>query len=213
MDKKLPEFVAAVDLGSNSFHMIVCSFLDGKLQVIDRIKEMVRLASGLDKKNNLDEHVQERALSCLERFGQRVGKFPLGSVRVVGTNTLRTANNARNFIKKAEAALGHPIHIISGVEEARLIYQGVAHSLESDAKKRLVIDIGGGSTEYIIGEGFKPQRKESLSMGCVSMSNLFFKNGKITSRRFQRAVLYAEQNIEPIERDFRSSHWNEAIGS
>ena len=177
MLKKPPSCVAAVDLGSNSFHMIVCSLTDGKLQTIDRLKEMVRLASGLDKRNFLDEATQERALACLERFGQRIGHFPPESVRIVGTSTLRTARNAAQFLERAELALNHPIHIISGIEEARLIYQGVANSLSSQAKLRLVMDIGGGSTEYIIGSGDNPHDKESLPMGCVTVSNLFFNNG------------------------------------
>jgi len=160
-----PEIVAAVDLGSNSFHMLVCSLKDGNLQTLDRIKEMVRLASGLDRRNYLDDATRQRAIACLEKFGQRIRNFPPGSVRIVGTNTLRTAKNAAVFLAEAEAALGHPIHVISGIEEARLIYMGVAHSLESNAGKRFVMDIGGGSTEYIIGSGDQPRRKESLHMG------------------------------------------------
>ncbi len=136
MQKKPPEIVAAVDLGSNSFHMIVCSLKNGNLQTIDRLKEMVRLASGLDANNVLDESTQHRALACLERFGQRIRHFPPGSVRIVGTNTLRTAKNAGQFLNKAEQALNHPIHIISGIEEARLIYLGVAYSLSSNANLR-----------------------------------------------------------------------------
>ena len=174
---------------------------------------MVRLASGLDKKNYLQEDTQKRALDCLERFGQRIGNFPDGSVRIVGTNTLRTAKNSAQFLLKAEAALGHPIHIISGIEEARLIYQGVAHSLESDAKLRLVMDIGGGSTEYIIGSDDQPKRKESLHMGCVSVSNRFFKNGVISRKKFQQAVLFAEQQLDPFQQAFYSDRWDQAIGA
>ncbi len=213
MPIKEPEIVAAVDLGSNSFHMIVCSLKDGKLQTLDRLKEMVRLASGLDEKKHLDQKTQQRALACLERFGQRIHQFPPGSVRAVGTNTLRTAKNAKQFLNKAEAALGHPIHIISGIEEARMIYLGVAHSLESNANRRFVMDIGGGSTEYIIGTDDRPQQKESLYMGCVSLSNLFFKDGKISKKRFQNAVLFAERKLEPIQLSFSNQHWDEAIGA
>lgn len=208
-----PETVAAVDLGSNSFHMIVCSLKDGKLQTIDRLREMVRLASGLDKKNYLDDKAQKRALECLQRFGQRIRDFPPGSVRIVGTNTLRIAKNAEEFLEKAEAALGHPIHVIAGIEEARLIYQGVAHSLESSAGRRLVMDIGGGSTEYIIGTGDQPQVKESLRMGCVSVSNAYFKGGEMSKQRFRNAVLFAEQRLEPIQVNFQRGHWDEAIGA
>jgi exopolyphosphatase/guanosine-5'-triphosphate,3'-diphosphate pyrophosphatase len=213
LPQKTPEFVAAVDLGSNSFHMLVCSLTDDKLQTVDRLKEMVRLASGLDKHKYLDDITQQQALQCLERFGQRIKQFPSGSVQIVGTNTLRTASNAQQFITKAEQALGHPIHVISGTEEARLIYQGVAHSLETNAKRRFVMDIGGGSTEYIIGTGKKSQRKESVPIGCVSMTHKFFKNNKVTQKSFQQAILHAEQLLEPYQRDFHFSHWDEAIGA
>lgn len=205
--------VAAVDLGSNSFHMIVCSLKGGKLQTVDRLKEMVRLASGLDKKNNLDEATQAKALACLERFGQRIKHFPHSSVRVVGTNTLRTAKNAKQFLIKAELALGHPIHIIAGIEEARLIYQGVANSLSSNADVRFVMDIGGGSTEYIVGKGDTALAKESLNMGCVSISNAFFKKGKISPELFKAAVLFAERELDPIQKRFNVNFWDEAIGA
>ena len=208
-----PEIVAAVDLGSNSFHMIVCSLNNGNLQTIDRLKEMVRLASGLDKNNVLDLATQARALACLERFGQRVRNFPAGSVRVVGTNTLRTAKNAQEFLIKAEQALGHPIHVIAGIEEARLIYLGVIHSLGISQKPRLVMDIGGGSTEYIIGTANSPQDKESLHMGCVSVSELFFKNGVLSKKAFAQATLYAQQKLEPFTQKFHRANWHEAIGA
>lgn len=213
MPKKPPETVAAVDLGSNSFHMIVCSLTDGKLQTVDRLKEMVRLASGLDKKQNLDIATQNKALECLQRFGQRIRNFPPGSVRAVGTNTLRTAKNAEQFLAKAEKALNHPIDIISGIEEARLIYLGVAHSLGSNANLRFVMDIGGGSTEYIIGQDATPQKKESLPMGCVSVSNTFFKNGRLSKSALSQAVLFAEQQLEPFEQKFQRRNWDEAIGA
>ena len=213
MPNQPPEIVAAVDLGSNSFHMIVCSLKDGKLQTIDRLKDMVRLASGLNADNILDENTQQRALACLERFGQRIRDFPPGSVRIVGTNTLRTAKNAGQFLIKAEQALCHPIHIISGIEEARLIYLGVAYSLSSNASLRLVMDIGGGSTEYIIGAGDTPKEKESLNMGCVSVSNLFFPDGRLSEYAFNRASLFAEQKLEPFQRKFQRRNWDEAIGA
>jgi exopolyphosphatase/guanosine-5'-triphosphate,3'-diphosphate pyrophosphatase len=213
MPKKPPQCVAAVDLGSNSFHMIVCSLNEGNLQTIDRLKEMVRLAAGLDKKNTLDQETQKRALACLEKFGQRIRDFPHESVRAVGTNTLRNAKNAQQFLEKAEKALGHPIHIISGVEEARLIYQGVAHSVGSTADIRLVVDIGGGSTEYIIGKEATPRKKESISMGCVSMSNHFFTQGRLSKNSFNKALLFAEQQLEPSQKKFHHKHWDEAIGS
>lgn len=213
MPNKPPEIVAAVDLGSNSFHMIVCSLNNGIPQTIDRLREMVRLASGLDANNILDEGTQNRALACLERFGQRIRHFPPGSVRIVGTNTLRTAKNAAQFLIKAEQALNHPIHIISGIEEARLIYLGVAYSLSSNANLRMVMDIGGGSTEYIIGTGETPNEKESMHMGCVSVSNAFFKDGRLSRDAFNQATLFAEQKLEPFQRKFHCDNWDEAIGA
>lgn len=213
MLNKTPEIVAAVDLGSNSFHMIVCSLKDGKLQTIDRLKETVRLANGLDKDNMLDSDTQNRALACLEKFGQRIRHFPLGTVRIVGTNTLRTATNAPAFLTNAEQVLNHPIHIISGIEEARLIYLGVAYSLGNQAQLRLVMDIGGGSTEYIIGTGETPREKESLHMGCVTVSNRFFKDGIISKNAFAQAVLFAQQQLEPFQTKFQRKNWEQAIGA
>lgn len=213
MSNPIPTNVAAVDLGSNSFHMIICSLKDGKLQTIDRLKEMVRLAAGLDENKYLDSATQEKALACLERFGQRISNFPPNSVRIVGTNTLRLAKNAHQFIIKAEKALGHPIHIISGIEEARLIYQGVAHSLASNANNRFVMDIGGSSTEYIIGKQDIPHTKESLNMGCVTVSQIFFKNGTLSKKAFKKATLFAEHHLEPFQSTFNSQHYDEAIGA
>jgi exopolyphosphatase/guanosine-5'-triphosphate,3'-diphosphate pyrophosphatase len=209
----IPNNVAAVDLGSNSFHMIICSLQDGKLQTIDRLKEMVRLAAGMDQNKVLDEATQRKALACLERFGQRISNFPKGSVRIVGTNTLRQARNSQQFIQAAEQALGHPIHIISGIEEARLIYQGVAHSLSSNANHRFVMDIGGSSTEYIIGQNDTAHTKESLNMGCVTVSQEFFKDGVLSKKAFKKATLFAEQRLEPFQNTFNSKNFDEAIGA
>ncbi len=207
------ETVAAIDLGSNSFHMIVARPQGTELTVVDRLREMVRLAAGLDDRRRLDAAAQRRALECLERFGQRLRDMPAGSVRAVGTNTLRSAHNASEFLDAAEQALGHPIEIISGVEEARLIYLGVAHSTPGNTKPRLVMDIGGGSTELIVGRGFEPQRMESLYMGCVSMSQRHFPDGSITAKRWQRALLSARQELEPIETTYRHPAWDEAVGA
>ncbi len=213
MWNKAPEIVAAVDLGSNSFHMIVAKLNDGQLQTIDRMKEMVRLAAGLDQNKRIKQDVQTRALDCLERFGQRVRELPLGSVRAVGTNTLRSAHESADFLQNAEIALGHPIEIISGIEEARLIYLGVARSLAAVELRRLVMDIGGGSTEFIIGSGSTPLQKESLHMGCVSMSRSHFSDGKISSKRMKRAILAANQELEPIIPAFSKSQWQHAVGA
>jgi exopolyphosphatase/guanosine-5'-triphosphate,3'-diphosphate pyrophosphatase len=204
---------AAVDLGSNSFHMIVAREQDGQLHVVDRLREMIRLLAGLDDNKCLTEEAQSRALECLQRFGQRVSDIPLGKLRAVGTNTLRSAHNSHIFLPKAEQALGHPIEIISGMEEARLIYLGVAHSLAADESQRLVVDIGGGSTEVIIGEGFAPLCMESLYMGCVSMTLRFFRNGEITSPAWKRAEIAALVELEPIITLFRQVGWKKAIGA
>lgn len=207
------DLVASVDLGSNSFHLIVCRIQDGQLIVVDRLREMVRLAAGIDAQKYLSEEAQTRALECLTRFGQRLRDLPHYAVRAVGTNTLRSAHNARNFIEQAEAHLGHPIEVISGVEEARLIYLGVAHSLASDHARRLVIDIGGGSTELIIGEDFSTRQLESLYMGCVSMSRRFFGDGNISSKMIRHAEIAARLELEPIGRRFQKDNWQVALGA
>ena len=208
-----PEIVASVDLGSNSFHMIVCRIQNGELLVVDRLKEMVRLAAGIDANKVLSEEAQQRALDCLARMGQRLRDLPRHCVRIVGTNTLRSAANAHEFIEKAEALLGHPIDIISGVEEARLIYLGVAHSLAVNDERRLVMDIGGGSTELIVGEKFTPIYLESLYMGCVSMSRRFFPDGAISPKAIEKAEIAAEQELEPFVSRYRKLNWKEAIGA
>ncbi len=211
--KHPPEQVAAVDLGSNSFHMVVAKLRAGELIIVDRLREMVRLGAGLNAQRHLTEEAQQRALACLDRFGQRLRDLPPGSVRAVGTNTLRAARNAGQFLTQAEKALGHPIDIISGIEEARLIYAGVAQSLSTDGRRRLVVDIGGGSTEYVIGVDKIPLRKESVRMGCVSMSLAHFPDGKITGKRFKNAVIAAQYELEPFAYTFRGDHWDEAVGT
>ena len=204
---------AAVDLGSNSFHMIVAREQEGQLHIVDRLREMIRLSAGLDDAKCLTLEAQNRALDCLQRFGQRVSGIPLGKLRAVGTNTLRSAHNSHVFLPRAEQALGHPIEIISGMEEARLIYLGVAHSLAADDSKRLVVDIGGGSTEVIIGEGFAPLCMESLYMGCVSMTMRFFPRGEITAQAWKRAEIAAQVELEPIVTLYRQAGWDKAIGA
>jgi len=206
------EEIAAIDLGSNSFHMIIAKIANGQISIIDRLKEPVRLGYGLDSHGNLDELSQKRALDCLERFHQRIKYLPPSRVRAVGTRTLRQAHNANKFIEKAEQVLGFDIQIISGSEEARLVYQGVAFGLEDDQQKRLVIDIGGGSTELIIGEDFTPESLESLGMGCVSMTKRFFGTGDITPKAIQLADIYCQQKLEPFQSLFRHQQWQKAIG-
>ncbi len=205
--------VAAVDLGSNSFHLIVARNIDGQLHVLDRLREMVQLAAGLDARNRLSAEAQANALACLERFGQRLRGMEPGSVRAVGTNTLRRARNGRQFLAAAQRALGHPIEVISGQEEARLIYLGVAHSRADDQGRRLVMDIGGGSTELIIGERFEPLHMESLYMGCVSMSRAHFPDGVLRMRNFRQALTAARLELQPVEAYFRRIGWEVSTGA
>lgn len=208
-----PDIVAAVDLGSNSFHMIVARISEGHMQVTDRLKEMVRLGEGLTEDKQITPEVEERALACLERFGQRLRTFPPGSVRAVGTNTLRQLSGESDFIARAEAALGHNIQVIAGREEARLIYLGVAHDLAAGTERRLVVDIGGGSTEIIVGLGFSPRLRESLHMGCVSMSGRHFADGRITARAMEKAELTGALEVRPVREIFRGAGWRTAVGS
>lgn len=203
---------AAIDLGSNSFHMIVARAGDGTLQVVDRLREMVQLAAGLDAAHRLDEATQQRALDCLARFGQRIAQLPPERVRIVGTNTLRQARNGAAFLERATQVLGHRVEIISGREEARLIYLGVAHSTAGSGR-RLVVDIGGGSTELIVGEQFEPQQLESLYMGCVSLTRRFFDAERIRERALHEADLSVRMELEPVEAGFRDAAWDEAIGA
>jgi exopolyphosphatase/guanosine-5'-triphosphate,3'-diphosphate pyrophosphatase len=205
--------LAAVDLGSNSFHMVVARYSHGQLIVIDRLREMVRLAAGVEENGRIDKEAAARALSCLQRFGQRLRDMHARSVRVVGTNALRVARRKQAFLERAREALGHPIEIISGMEEARLIYSGVAHTMPSEAGKRFVCDIGGGSTELIIGEGLQPLEMESLQMGCVALSERFFRDGKITAKRLARARVAARLELEPVQAAFRRRGWQSAAGS
>jgi len=207
------DVIAAVDLGSNSFHMVVARNQHGEPSIVDRLREMVRLASGLDGDKTLDEASQDRALACLRRFGQRLRDMRADQVRVVGTNTLRKARNAAAFLAKAEEALGHPVEVISGIEEARLIYLGVSHHTESTDGANLVIDIGGGSTELIIGEGYEPQHMESLYVGCVGVSRAHFDDGKLSAKRFERARLAVRLELRPVAATFRRRGWRRAIGS
>lgn len=208
--------LAAVDLGSNSFHMIIARVgEDGQLHILDKLRESVRLGAGLTNKGDLTPETRERALACLERIGERLRHFPSADVGVVGTNTLRRASKARDFIEKAEAAIGHPISVVSGHEEARLIYLGVAHSLAQDMpdEKRFVMDIGGGSTELIIGQGFEALQLESLHMGCVSSSQRFFVDGKLDKKRWKKALTAAHLDLMPIQRAYRDIGWQSATGA
>ena len=205
--------VAAIDLGSNSFHLIVARMDHGELRAVERLGEKVQLAAGLDDDNNLTEEAMERGIACLRKLGQYCADMPDASIRVVGTNALRKARNAHEFAQRAEAVLGHSVDIIAGREEARLIYLGVAHTQSDDHDHRLVVDIGGGSTEFIIGERFEPKLLESLHMGCVSWTKQYFPDGKISARQFDEAYYSARLELLNIEHEYRDMGREEAIGS
>ncbi|MBV1774366.1 exopolyphosphatase [Burkholderiaceae bacterium DAT-1] len=205
--------IAAVDLGSNSFRLQVARVEDNQIYPLDSLKDTVRFAAGLSKDNRLDDASQQRALAALSRFGERLRGFHEDAVRVVATNTLRVAKNAGDFLPRAEAALGFPIEVIAGREEARLIYIGAAHSLPINDDRRLVVDIGGGSTEFIIGQGYDSHKTESLRMGCVSWSMKFFPDGKLTKEGFRDAELAARAELQRIATEFSPEHWQVAIGT
>jgi exopolyphosphatase/guanosine-5'-triphosphate,3'-diphosphate pyrophosphatase len=205
--------LAAVDLGSNSFHLQVGRVVDEQIYLLDSLREPVRLAGGLTRDRRIDRATQLRALEALARFGERLRGFPQAAVRAVGTNTLRVAKNAPQFIDDAQAALGFPIEVVFGREEARLIYVGVSRGLPLAAHRRLVIDVGGGSTEFIVGTGYEPELLESLPMGCVSYSMRFFPDGRIEKSGLKKAELAASNEIERIARDFRRAGWKEAVAS
>jgi exopolyphosphatase/guanosine-5'-triphosphate,3'-diphosphate pyrophosphatase len=205
--------VAAVDLGSNSFHMMVARADGAELQVIDRLRESVRLAAGLDAAKNLNPEVRSRALDCLHRFGERLRDIPAQRVRVVGTSTMRRMKNGADFIVAAERALGHGLEVISGVEEARLVYQGVTHGLPNKQQRRLVVDIGGGSSELVIGEGDDPRLMESIAVGCVVHTQKYFGDGDIDRRSFNRARVATRVELEYLERRYRRAGWDVALGS
>ena len=205
--------IAAVDLGSNSFRLQLARVVDDHLIFHDSLREVVRLGAGLSDDKTLSDEAQVRAVDCLKRFGERLRGLPPQAVRAVATNTFRVAKNAPQLLKAAQEALGFPIEIIAGREEARMIFVGVSHSLPKADHKRLVIDIGGGSTEFIIGEGLEPLEMESLYMGCVSYSLRYFPDGRITEDAFERAQIAAATEIQTISKKFKSKLWQEAVGS
>jgi exopolyphosphatase/guanosine-5'-triphosphate,3'-diphosphate pyrophosphatase len=205
--------LAAVDLGSNSFRLEIGRVVDDQIYPLDSLREPVRLAAGLTPDKRLTEEAQQRALETLACFGERLHGLPPEAIRAVGTNTLRMAKNAKEFLARAEAELGCPIEVVAGREEARLIYLGVAHSLPITHDRRLVVDIGGGSTEFIIGSGFKPHKLESLYMGCLNWSLRFFPGGKISRSALKLAELAARVELETIAREFSADHWEVAVGS
>ncbi len=209
---KQQSILAAADLGSNSFRLQIARVEGDQLYMLDGLREQVRLAEGLDDDKFLDAEAQQRALAALGRFAERLRDLPSVAVRAVGTNSLRVAKNAADFIVQAEHVLGFPIEVISGLEEARLIYLGVAHGLPQSDDNLLVMDIGGGSTEFIIGNGLNPLKLESLYMGCVSYSSRFFPDGKVTERKLEKAIVAARNEVQNITADYRGQ-WQYALGS
>jgi exopolyphosphatase/guanosine-5'-triphosphate,3'-diphosphate pyrophosphatase len=205
--------IAAIDLGSNSFHMVLAKADHGEIRILERLGDKVQLAAGIDEQRLLSEEAMLRGLDCLRRFAQLTASLPDGAVRIVGTNALREARNRADFIRRAEAILGHPVEVISGREEARLIYLGVSHSIADTPGKRLVADIGGGSTEFVIGQRFEPLLRESLQMGCVSFTQRFFKDGKITPARYAQAYTAARLELMTIEHALRRLGWEDAVGA
>lgn len=211
------QLIAAVDMGSSSFRMIVARVEEihqqSQIYIIDTLREQVRLGAGLNAEKFLDDASQTRALEALERFGERLRSFQTDQVRAVATNAVRVARNSAEFIAKAEAALGFPIDVISGVEEARLVYCGVAHQLPTGQGKRLVVDIGGGSTEFIIGQDYEPGEMESLYIGCVSTAQQYFSDGSISSKSMKNAIMAARKEVAVLRRQMLDIGWTHAIGS
>lgn len=212
-DSRQTSHIAAIDLGSNSFHMIVARWDNGQLTLLDRLREPVRLGFGLQDDLSLSADARERALACLERFGECLRGYPSRSVRIVGTKTLRSIRDSRDFLVEAEQRLGHPVEIISGDEEARLIYIGVAHDIAPDSDNRIVMDIGGGSTEVIIGKGMQPKLKESLNMGCIAITKKFFMDGKVTEKLVTKALIACLQELEPVKDEFIQAGWQQVLGA
>lgn len=205
-------YFAAVDLGSNSFHMIICRVNQETVETVDRVKDMVQIARGMQS-GTIAPDAQERALQCLKRFAERLRGIPTSQVRAVGTKSLRAAKNARSFLRDAEQALGHPIEIISGFEEARLVYKGLAHCVANDNNRRLVIDIGGASTEFIIGRDAEPELMESLNFGCVVYSEKHDLKHQVTARGMRAAYLAACADIELIRPAYLKKGWDLVYGT
>ena len=205
--------IAAIDLGSNSFHMVLAKTDQREIRILERMGERVQLAAGINDQLELQADAMERGLACLRRFAQPIPGLPQGAVRIVGTSSLRVAHNRNTFIQHAEAILGHDVDVISGREEARLIYLGGSHSLADTPGKRLVVDIGGGSTEFIIGQQFESQLRGSLQMGCVSFTQRFFKDGKVTTARYAQAYTAARLGLMELEQSLRRLGWNDTVGA
>lgn len=203
---------AAIDLGSNSFHMLVVRHIDGSIQTMAKIKRKVRLAAGLDDSNALSLEAMQRGWDCLSLFAERLQDIPTENIRIVGTATLRTATNVDVFLEKANQILGHEIEVIDGEEEAATIYKGVAHT-SGGSGRRLVVDIGGASTELIIGEGFEAKALTSLKMGCVTWLERHFKDRQLTVTNFNNAIQAAKETLQPILEQYTEIGWDVCVGA
>lgn len=211
--EQTPLLLGAVDLGSNSFRVEIGRVEDYRITTESYWKETVRLAGGIDENGAFTAQIQERALAALRRFREKLEGIPAQNIRAVGTQALRVATNSAEFLPKAEEALGHPIEIIAGREEARLVFSGCAHTLPPSSEKRLVVDIGGASTELIIGCGFIAKECESFHVGCVNTSKTFFADGKITANALKQAQLAAQAEFEEAHQEFSFRNWDAAYGS
>ena len=208
------DLIAAIDLGSNSYHMVVARYSQGQFRVVDRLREMVRMAEGLDGRGGLSNAARDRALDCLSRFGERIRDIPPQRVRAIATNTVRSLRDPQVFLMLAESALGHAIEVVSGREEARLVYLGVAHAQPSDpGELRLVMDVGGGSTECIIGSGLEAIERESLQMGCVATTRRFFDNGKLSRKKWKQALDEIGAEFQQFGHRYRELGWQDVLGS
>ncbi len=203
---------AAIDLGSNSFHMLVVRAMHGQVQTLAKIKRKVRLAAGLDDQYQLSVDAMERGWDCLSLFAERLGGIPPDQIKVVATATLRFAKNADVFLAKGQQILGCPIDVISGEDEAALIYQGVAHT-SGQTGRRLVVDIGGASTELVIGTDFTAERLESLEMGCVTFQQKFFPEGMLGQAQFDAAIQAAKARLAPFKDDYIHRGWLHCVGA
>lgn len=204
---------AAVDLGSNSFRLHIGAFDGERIRIVNSAREPVRLGAGLDKRGNLSAQAIQTAIECLSRFSRILKATPLVGVRVVATNTVRVARNAPSFVPLFEKAIGHPIEVITGEEEGRLIYMGVASALNLPAERRLVVDIGGGSTELVLGHGHEIEQVESFSIGTVPIANRFFDGNRISADAFDEAVLSARSVFEDGLAPFHPRYWDIGYGS
>lgn len=208
-----PDLYAAADLGSNSFHMIIARYSEGGFRVIDRVRDVVRLADGLDEMNFLTPETRQKAYAVLRQFRLHLGKVPPANTRIVGTSALRRLNAEEGFVASADDILGLPVDIISGQEEARLINLGVAGNEKNLGVSRLIIDIGGGSTEIIVGKDVTVLAAKSIPIGCVAFSSRFFPEGKITPRFFKNAVKAADSELQPVRDRLSNVPWFDVIGA